>query len=87
MQQFIFIIDDARLEAQALLLMASLAKHSAGRARLVAYVPTDRITELSALTHAMATTCRVELRCFEVPPDCWAKPYPHGNKKIGRAHV
>lgn len=85
MQHVIFIIDDARLEAQAILLMASLSRFSGRSVKLIAYVPTARITDLSAPTHAMAAACRVDLRCFDVAPDFWAKPYPHGNKIIACA--
>ena len=83
--QFIFIIDDARIEAQALLLMATLDRHCAGRAKLIAYVPEARMMGLSALKHAMIAACQVEIRSFSVANHFWRKPYPHGNKIIACA--
>lgn len=83
--QFIFIMDDARLEAQSLLLMATLDRHCAGRAKLIAYVPEARLAGLSGLTHAMVAACQAEIRSFAVAKRFWRKPYPHGNKIIACA--
>lgn len=83
--QFIFIMDDARFEAQALLLMATLDRHCAGRAKLIAYVPEARLAGLSGLTHAMIAACQAEIRSFAVAKRFWRKPYPHGNKIIACA--
>lgn len=80
--EIVFIVDDARLEAQAMLLAATLQDHCRHSARLVAYAPRSRLAGLSPLTLAVLAACDVELRGFAARPRLWARPYPHGNKLI-----
>lgn len=83
--QIVFIVDDARLEAQALLLAASLRNTLGPGCQILAYAPHPRVAGLSDLTRRLFDRCAVELRGFAVPAGTWRKPYPHGNKIIALA--
>lgn len=83
--QFVFVVDDSRFQAQAMLLAASLHRFSRDSSTFVAYAPASRIPEVSPLLHSVFKATGTELRSFEVRPRMWRKPYPHGNKIIACA--
>lgn len=75
-----FIVDIGKLEAQAILLATSLHKHNEGCFNIYAYVPRDSLDGLSPITREVLSLAEIELVTFDVPPETWKKPYPHGNK-------
>ncbi len=83
----IFVVDGPGLEAQSLLLAASLAKHHPDRARvaLIAYVSPRSADSLSEVTRALYAHCSVQMRPLASAEGIWAKPYPHGNKILACA--
>ncbi|MEJ6388291.1 hypothetical protein [Gymnodinialimonas ulvae] len=86
--EIFFIVDGARLEAQACLLAPSLKQHLAAHQRTVAYVREDYRAALDPLTLDILMASDVELR--DIPGTNgghapWAAPYPHGNKILAAA--
>jgi hypothetical protein len=79
----LFVADGARLEMQAWLLAASLARAHEGRPlpAFLAYVSPARMAELAPLTRDLFEACGVALRPLPDPP-AWRRPYPHGNKIV-----
>lgn len=83
-----FIVDGARLEAQACLLAPTLKRHLLPAQRAVAYAREDYIDQLNDFTRHVLATSDVALRTI---PDTdgghrpWQAPYPHGNKILAAA--
>ena len=83
-----FMVDGARLEAQACLLAPTLKRHLQAGQRAVAYVRQDYRAKLEAFTIDVLHASGVEIRDI---PDTdnthtpWAAPYPHGNKILAAA--
>ncbi|SES16739.1 hypothetical protein SAMN04490244_106250 [Tranquillimonas rosea] len=76
-----FVVEGRHLEAQAVLLASSLRRHAVGEVDLIAYRPAvSDAPELTAATRAAFDRAGVRVETFDVPPDTWKKPYPHGNK-------
>lgn len=86
--EIFFIVDGARLEAQACLLAPSLKEHLADHQSAVAYVREDYRAAMAPLTLDVLAASNVELRLIpntdggHAP---WAAPYPHGNKILAAA--
>lgn len=68
-----------------MLLAASLRRNSSAETVLTAYAPAARKAELPPLLHEVFQATGTDLRSFEVRPQMWRKPYPHGNKIIACA--
>ncbi len=84
----LFVVDGPGLEAQSLLLAASLAKHHPDRSQvaLIAYVSPRSTDSLSEVTRALYVQCGVQMRPLPSAEEgLWAKPYPHGNKILACA--
>ncbi|OYU40585.1 MAG: hypothetical protein CFE33_00300 [Pseudorhodobacter sp. PARRP1] len=83
----IFVVDGQGLEAQSLLLAASVAKHHPDRQKvaLIAYVSPRSANSLSPVTRALYARCGVQMRPLPAADTVWAKPYPHGNKILACA--
>lgn len=83
----IFVVDGPGLEAQSLLLAASLAKHHPDRDQvaLIAYVSPRSAGSLSEVTRALYDHCGVQMRPLPSADGIWAKTYPHGNKILACA--
>lgn len=83
----IFVVDGRRLEAQSVLLVASLFRHHQDDplVELVAYVTPQTIENLDPITRSVYEKCRVEIVPLSVSRDVWKKPYPHGNKLLACA--
>jgi hypothetical protein len=83
----IFVVDGPGIEAQSLLLAASLAKHHPDRSQvaLAAYVSPRSADSLSEVTRALYAQCGVQMRPLPSAEGIWAKPYPHGNKILACA--
>ncbi|RVT85600.1 hypothetical protein DXV76_07550 [Rhodobacteraceae bacterium CCMM004] len=75
-----FVADGPHLEAQALLLAASLRRHLGAAPALIAYVPDRPDREMPAATRAALAHLNVAVEPLRVPRDLWQKPFPHGNK-------
>ena len=86
-ESILFVVDGATLEAQSLLLAASLAKHHPDRSKvdLIAYVSARTAGSLSRVTRALYAHCGVQVRVLPAGDALWAKPYPHGNKLLACA--
>lgn len=86
-ESILFVVDGAGLEAQSLLLAASLAKHHPDRAEvaLIAYVSPRSAGSLTAVTRALYAHCGVQIQALPSADGVWAKPYPHGNKILACA--
>lgn len=82
-----FIVDGKGLEAQGLLLAASLHRHTADdpATGLAAYGPPDSLDALAPETRAVFARCGVAIHPLPGPGERWKKPYPHGNKIIAAA--
>jgi hypothetical protein len=83
--RLVFVMDGPRLEAQALLLAASLAAYGPKDVARYAMRPKDSLQPISAATRHMLDACDVEICTFERPEAQWRKPYPHGNKLLACA--
>ena len=86
--EIFFIVDGARLEAQACLLAPSLKKHLTKNQRAVAYVREEYHGKLDPLTLDILSASDVEIRDIPNTSDGyapWAAPYPHGNKILAAA--
>ncbi len=83
----IFVVDGPGLEAQSLLLAASLAKHHPDRSQvaLIAYVSPRSAGSLMEVTRALYAQCGVQVQPLPSANGVWAKPYPHGNKILACA--
>lgn len=83
----IFVVDGQALEAQSLLLAASLAKHHPDRSQvaLIAYVSPRSVDSLTPATRALYARCGVQMQPLPAADGIWAKPYPHGNKILACA--
>lgn len=83
----IFVVDGPGLEAQSLLLAASLAKQHPDRNQvaLIAYVSPRSADNLTEVTRALYAHCGVQIRPLPSADGVWAKPYPHGNKILACA--
>lgn len=82
---YFFVVEGPELEAQALLLAASLVAQEGPGTRMVGYLPQHEGQGAYAPPDAAAAAFAalgVDLRPMEVPGDLWAKPFPHGNKII-----
>ena len=84
-----FVVDGERLEAQAILLAATLKRHLTPNQTAIAYVREDHADRLAPLTRAVLDRTGVEIR---VIPDTdggthqpWSSPYPQGNKILAAA--
>ena len=86
-ESILFVVDGARLEAQSLLLAASLAKHHPDRSKvdLIAYVSARSADNLVPAARALYAHCGVQVRPLPDGDALWAKPYPHGNKILACA--
>ncbi|MDH2327423.1 hypothetical protein QCN27_11145 [Cereibacter sp. SYSU M97828] len=84
MTTIFFIVQGRRLEAQALLLVATLRQHNGDRFPLIAYVP-DGPEALAPPTRDFLDRCGVDLRIPDPAPRPWKKPYVHGNKILATA--
>ncbi len=86
-ESILFVVDGARLEAQSLLLAASLAKHHPDRSKvdLIAYVSARSAGSLTPAALALYAHCGVQIRALPAGDALWAKPYPHGNKILACA--
>jgi hypothetical protein len=84
-----FIVDGPKLEAQAILLAATLRFFNADRYRLIAYIPKKRRVEIQRITWRMLGACNVEIRTLPAPKvndrTPFTQPYPHGNKILAAA--
>ncbi len=86
--EIFFIVDGARLEAQACLLAPSLKCHLMEGQRAVAYIREDFREQMEPFTVDILIASDVEIRCIpgtdggHAP---WAAPYPHGNKILAAA--
>lgn len=76
-----FVVEGRHLEAQAVVLAASLRRHNGARDRLIAYRPAGA-PELLPVTRAALDALDVDTRSFDVPDNMWKKPFPHGNKLL-----
>lgn len=76
---FLFVVDGPRLQAQSVLLAASLRQHHPG-AQLIACLPAEAETTLSDGIKAIFDECGVVCATLPVPAQPWKQPYPHGNK-------
>ena len=83
----LFVVDGEGLEAQSLLLAASLAKHHPDRSQvaLIAYVSPRSAHSLTDATRALYAQCGVQMQALPSADGVWAKPYPHGNKILACA--
>ena len=83
----LFVVDGPGLEAQSLLLAASLAKHHPDRSQvaLIAYVSPRSAGSLSEVTRTLYAQCGVQMQALPSADGIWAKPYPHGNKILACA--
>ncbi len=79
---FVFVIEGARLEAQALLLVDSLRRHHP-KAQIVAYCPAG--SDFAPDVMAVLGACEVSCRPLVVPQGLWRGDYPHGNKILALA--
>ncbi|MDP1576877.1 MAG: hypothetical protein Q8L76_08960, partial [Cypionkella sp.] len=81
-ESILFVVDGTGLEAQSLLLAASLAKHHPDRSTvdLIAYVSPRSAGSLTEVTRALYAHCGVQVQPLPSADGIWAKPYPHGNK-------
>lgn len=86
-ETILFVVDGVRLEAQSLLLAASLAKHHPDRSKvdLIAYVSARSADGLTPAARALYAHCGVQIRPLPSAEGIWAKPYPHGNKILACA--
>ncbi len=86
-ESILFVVDGMGLEAQSLLLAASLAKHHPDRSKvdLIAYVSPRSADSLTEVTRALFEHCGVQVRPLPSADGIWAKPYPHGNKILACA--
>lgn len=86
-ESILFVVDGMGLEAQSLLLAASLAKHHPDRSKvaLIAYVSPRSADSLSEVTQALYAHCGVQVQPLPTAEGVWAKPYPHGNKILACA--
>lgn len=80
---FLFIVEGPRLEAQAILLAATLRQHHP-QAGIIGYRPETAPEPPAALTGLFAHL-GAELRTLPIPPRFWRGPYPHGNKILALA--
>jgi hypothetical protein len=84
-----FILDGPKLQAQAVLLAASLRYFNKDRYKLLAYVPESGVTDLARITRRAMRACNVEIVPFSVPKidgrPAFESHYPHGNKILAAA--
>lgn len=86
--EIFFIVDGARLEAQACVLAPSLKEHLLPDQKAVAYVREDYLDNLEPITREVLTASDIEIRTIpgtnsgHAP---WLSPYPAGNKILAAA--
>ncbi len=78
----IFIVEGENLQAQSVLLAATLKTHLAQGTRKIAYVPEHYIDKLYPEVLQVYQRCGVEVAPLPKLSQEWRKPYPHGNKII-----
>ena len=86
--EIFFIVDGARLEAQACLLAPSLKAHLGQNQRAAAYVREDYRNRLDPMTVQVLAASDIEIRVIPGTASGhapWASPYPHGNKILAAA--
>ncbi len=81
---FLFVVEGPRLQAQSLILAASLRRHHP-QAQLLAYVPNLDAAPLPAAVSAIFAATETEARPLPPPDRPWKQPYPHGNKILALA--
>lgn len=81
---FLFVVEGPRLQAQSLILAASLRRHHP-QAQLLAYVPGLEDTPLPAAVSALYAATGTTVHPLPVPARPWKQPYPHGNKIMALA--
>lgn len=80
---FLYVVDGPRLQAQGLLLAASLRRVHPEAAQ-VAYLPASGAADLPDFVRESLSDLRVE--CCVLPDKArWKQPYPHGNKILALA--
>lgn len=80
---FLFVVEGLRLEAQSLLLAASLRQHHP-KAMILGYRP-QTAPPAPAPVEAMFRAIGGALLPLPPPVNLWRSPYPHGNKIIALA--
>jgi hypothetical protein len=81
---FLFVVDGARLETQAVLLAASLRRCNPDAA-LIAYVSPVSNASMPACVRTAFKACGVECRVLPEHGGMWKRDYPHGNKLFALA--
>ncbi len=82
-----FVVDGRKLEAQACMLAASLKRHLAGRAEVIAYHRKDY--RISDFTQTLLERCDIAMRPLAGTgpgdPPHWSRDWPVGNKLLAKA--
>jgi hypothetical protein len=81
-QSIIFVVDGKGLEAQALVLAASITRHHDTGVQVVAYLSKASQTGLDPATRALFEACGVAVAPLPDGTGRWKKDYPHGNKLL-----
>lgn len=81
---FYFVVEGLRLQSQAVLLAASLARHHP-ETRRIAYLPEGSQDDLPEAFRAIMAGFGVELCRLSPPDDAFKGSYPHGNKILAAA--
>lgn len=81
---FTFVVDGPRLQAQALILAASLTRHHPN-ALLQGCCPGAGLDDLPKAVRETLEGLKVDLTPLPIPDGIWAQPYPHGNKMLALA--
>lgn len=81
---FTFVVDGQRLQAQALILAASLRRHHPS-ALLYGCLPGTGHLDLPEAVRCGLEAFGVILTPIQIPEKTWAQPYPHGNKILALA--
>lgn len=81
---FTFVVDGPRLQAQSLILAASLRRHHPA-AMLFGCLPAPGHSALPAVVRNTLDALGVTLTPTAIPDGIWAQPYPHGNKMLALA--
>jgi hypothetical protein len=84
-----FVVDGERLEAQAILLAATLKRHLTPNQTAIAYVREDYADRLDPLTRVVMDRAKVEIRVIPETDGAthrpWSTPYPQGHKILAAA--
>lgn len=75
-----FVADGLKLERKAWMLAVSLRKEMGFEFPVIAYVPENKMGQVSAMSRAIFKRCAVEIRAFDTSVGKWETPYIIGNK-------